>query len=218
MVISTAHETALKALAANLSTIPPRMDGSKAPQPPGWKHYQERMATKGEIQDWYSKRCTGVGLVTGRISGNLECLDFDIRDAWTDFKALAEKTGLRDLVVKVGLGYGEETPNGIHLMYRCKEISGNTKLAKVPDLDAPGQWKTLIETRGEGGYIIVAPTSGPVNPAGDYVLKAGGFDTIVEITPEERDALHSLARTFDESQRDEYVPQQPPTKAGELFP
>ena len=56
----------------------------------------------------------------------------------------------------------------------------------------------LIETRGEGGYTIVAPSNGLVHPSGKpYVLRSGGVDTIATITSQERAALFTLARTFD---------------------
>ena len=56
----------------------------------------------------------------------------------------------------------------------------------------------LFETKGEGGYVIVAPSNGAVHKTGQaWVLHAGGFDTIVTITPDERAALHTVARSFD---------------------
>ena len=68
----------------------------------------------------------------------------------------------------------------------------------------------LIETRGEGGFIIVAPSGGPVHPSGrPYVLRSGGFDTIATITPEERSDLFALARSFDQMPRREVVPARP---------
>jgi hypothetical protein len=59
--------------------------------------------------------------------------------------------------------------------------------------------KTLIETRGQGGFIILAPSHGPIHPSGQpYVLLQDGFETIATITPEERRSLFELARTFDQ--------------------
>jgi hypothetical protein len=191
-----AHLAALAALQAGLSTIPPRTDGSKAPIAE-WKQYQSRLPSESEIASWYRNGQTGVGLITGAVSGNLECLDFDDREAWQEFKRAAQAAGLVSLLGKVASGYGEQSPHGYHLLYRCEEISGNTKLTQGADK------KTLIETRGEGGFIIVAPSSGKVNSAGDYVLKAGGFDSIATVTPAERGQLLSLARTLDKSPRKE---------------
>jgi hypothetical protein len=64
--------------------------------------------------------------------------------------------------------------------------------------------KPLIETRGEGGYLVIAPSNGRVHPTGKpYVLRRGGLATIAEITPEEREALWALARSFDEMPEEE---------------
>lgn len=59
--------------------------------------------------------------------------------------------------------------------------------------------ETLIETRGEGGFIITAPSHGTVNPDGDYKLKYGGLDSIPSITPEERQQLFDVAKSFNVS-------------------
>jgi len=200
MDIETPQEAAKTALNAGLSTIPPRMDGTKAPIGE-WKQYQESTPSIEDIERWYDNGQTGVGLVTGAVSGNLECLDFDTHDIWEQYKARSKECGLWELVKRIAFGYIEKTPNGFHLLYKCESIGGNTKLAKETDEPLPNGVKTLIETRGQGGFIIVAPSNGRVNPDGDYVLKAGGFNTIVTISTDEREQLHSLAKTFDEMPR-----------------
>jgi hypothetical protein len=94
----------------------------------------------------------------------------------------------------VAAGYFEHTPNGAHLAYRCAEIEGNTKLATSATTG-----KALIETRGEGGFIVVAPSHGGVNRKGEYVLQSGGPDKIATISPSERRSLWDVARIMDES-------------------
>jgi putative DNA primase/helicase len=113
------------------------------------------------------------------------------------YKELAQASGLGDLIKRIEAGYLEQSPStGIHWLYRCAEISGNSKLARRPDGDR--SIKVLIETRGEGGYVIIAPSHGRVHPSGKpYVLLRGGLESIVTITPEDREALFELARTFD---------------------
>jgi hypothetical protein len=137
------------------------------------------------------------------VSGNLELLDFDDRDVHEQFKVAAVAVGLGDLVQRVEVGYREDTPRGVHWFYRCDDVRPNAKLAERvgpvdPKTGRPTR-KALIETRGEGGYVIVAPSGGAVHPDGlEYRLTAGGIATIATISPEERDALWDLARTFDE--------------------
>ncbi|MBG0830533.1 bifunctional DNA primase/polymerase [Planomonospora sp. ID67723] len=58
--------------------------------------------------------------------------------------------------------------------------------------------QVLAETRGEGGWVVLAPSTGPTHPTGrPWTLVAGGPATIPTISPEERDALHHLAGAFD---------------------
>jgi putative DNA primase/helicase len=110
---------------------------------------------------------------------------------------------MSDLLEKIEAGCLEGSPRGFHLPYRCDLIEGNIKLAKRPKLpeekkDENDKIKTLIETRGQGGYIIGAPTFGSVNPDGNYRSLRGSVKTIAKITTEERALLHDLARTFDQ--------------------
>jgi replicative DNA helicase len=58
----------------------------------------------------------------------------------------------------------------------------------------------LIETRGEGGFVIVAPSGGSTHPSGKpWQLVKGGPATIVTITEEERDALHAVASLLSQA-------------------
>ena len=72
------REAALTAHALGLCVLPPREDGSKGPIAPGgtWKGFQHHRPTEAELAGWYGSR-TGVGLVCGSISGNLELFEFD---------------------------------------------------------------------------------------------------------------------------------------------
>ena len=74
----------------------------------------------------------------------------------------------------------------------------NKKLAQRP-LTEPPYLSSLIETRGEGGYSIGAPSSGDVHPSGlPYLVQSGHLATIPTLLPEERALLLSVARTLDE--------------------
>jgi putative DNA primase/helicase len=170
--------------------------------------YQKRLPTAVELRHWWGPH-TGIGLVCGCISGNLECLDFDSHAIYAAFCDACQAAGLSALLARLQAGYEERTPNGVHLPYRCSQIAGSTKLAGRPDgIDDHGhpKVKTLIETKGEGGYIVIAPSSGAAHPDGlPYVLIRGDLDSIVTISPEERSDLLTLARTFDEMPRHPYV-------------
>lgn len=201
------RRVALAAHAAGLCVLPPREDGSKAPSTDPddrWARWQRERSTVEEILGWYGP-CLGMGIVCGKVSGNVEAFEFDDRDTYERFLEVARETGLGELVDRIRAGYEEASPSdGIHWLYRCAEISGSKKLArhlKRPEemRDPNDMWKVLIETRGEGGYIIVAPSNGRVHPTGKpYRLLRGSFSTTATIGLEERWALWELARTFDQ--------------------
>ena len=206
--ISYIHHTAVQAIHAGISVVPVEADGSKRPALSRWQTYQRRFPSHMELERWFRKTTFGLGLITGAISGNLEALDFDDRatfEAWlARIQQYPEAAALFD---RIAWGYEESTPaGGRHLLYRCSDIAGNQKLAVRP---APEQkMKTLIETRGEGGFIIIAPSRGTVHPSGKpYMLRRGSVTKIQTITGEERSLLFALARSFDE------MPPLPPHQA-----
>lgn len=207
--MSSYGEAARAALHAGLSPFPPKEDGSKKPDTRRWLEYtnpdeEGRFArlTDDDLKRSYANGRTGVGIFTGLASGGVELFEFDDRPTYERFVDVAGAAGLGDLVTRIRNGYEETTPNdGIHWFYRCEIVAGNTKLASRP-APTPGNRhgvKTLIETRGNGGYAVTAPSSGMVHPSGrSYVQVSGGFATIATITPDERMALWQLARSFDE--------------------
>jgi hypothetical protein len=195
--MSNCLQAALDAMSAGISVWPPRQDGSKAPDGGSWKSGQTFRANETQILEWYKPGRTGVGWVTGKVSGDLEILDFDDRSVWAEYQKLCRDAGVGPLLERVMAGYFEHSPNGAHLAYRCSAIEGNQKLAKKPINDK--EWKSVIETRGEGGFIVVAPSHGSVNLKGPYVLQSGSVSTIETITPEERRMLFDVAKIFDEA-------------------
>jgi AAA domain/Bifunctional DNA primase/polymerase, N-terminal len=201
-------DTALMALRVGLSPLPPKDDGTKAPladvldEDTGlktWKAYQTIPATEDHVREWYSNGRTGNGLACGY--GDLECFEHENRDIYDAYFEVATEAGLGDLVDRIRTGYEEFSPaGGVHWLYRCSERRGNTKLAERPDPADPSKRETLIETRGIGGFIIIAPSNGRVHPSGGaYKLVCGGLKSIATISPDERDELWGLARLFNES-------------------
>ena len=184
-----------------LCVVPPREDGSKAPDG-NWLHYQRERPSVEQLQRWYEQPRHGIGLVCGEVSGNLEGVDFDDANVYRAFIDLAIAAGLGELVVRIEAGYLERTPTDtIHWLWYCPEIGPNKKLAYrlVTAEDGSQRYKTTIETRGEGGFLVTAPSYGPVHPTGrPYERLRGDFDSIVSITPEERQALLTLASSLDE--------------------
>lgn len=196
------HETVKAFREAGISIHPPTEDGVKRPLGESWKQHQKVLASDELVSQWYGPQ-TGIGLICGAVSRGLEAFEFDDIKAYNEFKVAAEAVGLGDLVERLEAGYLESSPGGgIHWLYYTDEVRGNTKLAQSPGLPDPKTGKptikTLIETRGEGGYIIVAPSNGKVHPTGGrYQLLRGAVETIVALGWDEAEALRSLAKTFD---------------------
>jgi hypothetical protein len=161
----------------------------------------QRGPTLEEVDGWFaSPYQTGMGYVCGTVSDGLEALDFDDAAAWTAFEALVEDHGLEDLWRRVSDGYLERTPGGgYHILWRTDACEGSQKLACRP-VDRTD--KVLIETRGEGGFIVVAPSHGTVHGTGrPYELVRGGVNTIAAITADEREVICAIARMLDERAR-----------------
>jgi hypothetical protein len=210
-------DTVKEAQSAGLCIIPPRQDGSKAPGVPSWRRYQYERPTDDDLDTWYRElHYTGIGSVTGAVS-RMECFEFDDRETYERFKDAARRVGYGELVDRIEEGWSDETPSrGVHWHYRCSDISRNTVLARHPHAGSTTNGKVLIETRGEGGFVIMAPSSGTVHPSGlPYKRLSGGPSTIAPITPEERSALFAFARTFDEMPVSKVTAPAPPTVRGD---
>lgn len=201
------HARARAAEAVGLCVLPPKADGSKQPDAISWTRYQHQRSTPAEIAAWYAGgHRTGIGYVCGAVSGHLELLEFDDLGVYDRFLVLAAEAGLGDLAARVMAGYEEATPGGgVHWLYRLAAGGARTAaLARRPGVDAAGKPRALplVETKGEGGYVVAAPSYGSVHPSGNpYLLRSGGVETIAALTEAERDALWSLARTLDETAR-----------------
>lgn len=168
-----------------LSIIPTKED--KSPAIPSWKEFQQRRMVNGEI-DKHFGFAIAVGIVCGKISGNLEVIDIDCKydKKGTLAKEFFEllKDNIPDVFSKLIIA---QTKNkGWHIYYRCKKTEGNQKLAKNSNNEV------LIETRGEGGYVIAPPSPG-------YLLKQGNWNEIPEISEKNREIIINAAKFFDET-------------------
>ena len=80
--------TAQDYVARDLSPIPVRADGTKAPLNTGWREYANRHATADELAGWFGNgKSVGIGIACGPASGNLIVLDIESEDAWTQWRA-----------------------------------------------------------------------------------------------------------------------------------
>lgn len=210
-------EEARRLVAANVSIIPIKPNGTKAPALSGWKPYQTRLPDESELNDWF-RNGNGLAIIFGKASENRELLDFDKPELYEPFCELVEEIvpGLIDRLVLV------LTPSeGYHLHYKCSEIEGNKKLAQTEIIGENGKKKvyTLIETRGEGGYALIPPSPAACHEDNKpYKLLRGDLANAPEITPYEREVLLTCARSFNEYVREENIVKGETTWAGGTRP
>ena len=202
---------------AGCSVVRAAVDGSKRPDGP-WKQYQEQRAPRETVERWFAGGHPGVGVVCGTVSGHLELLELEGRaiteGVFQRMVAACDELGVGDLWRTLTATCAEASPSGgLHVFYRVPDgVAGNTKLAQrlaredeytdeEHELAAKGKTivRGLIETRGEGGFVVAAPSHGAVHPTGKpYTFIAGNPTTIPTITGEQRDLLHIAARTCDQ--------------------
>jgi putative DNA primase/helicase len=206
---------------AGISVVPIQPNGTKRPTR-DWSILQRARLTKSEVDYyWREGQDCGVALICGAVSGHLEMTELEAAAstsaALRKIEDECDQRGIRDLWDSLLFeGYAESTPSGgLHFLYRVSDhnIPGNTKLAQVPDPDNNNILKTLAETRGEGGYVIVAPSSGKCHPTGDdWSTVAGNQGIVPEISWSERVALHAaITAALDETPAPEPIVQRPST-------
>src|SRR5690606_16345258 len=127
-LLSPILDAALRARDAGISVMPVAEDGSKAPAVGTWKRHMRSIPGEPEIRHRFA-HSTGLAFICGKVSGGLECLDFDRRDAFDAFVELARASGHGELLERVMRGYHERSPRGVHLLYRCSSAT-TTKLAR----------------------------------------------------------------------------------------
>lgn len=190
--------TALAWHDAGACVLPAATDSSKRPAV-NWKHYQDQRPERDALAQMLNGT-DGIGLVCGPISGNLEMIELEAR-AVTEglghqLAQLLTDHGAADLWGRITRGYTETTPSGgVHYLYRVDgPPRGNTKLARSADKEV------LIETRGNGGWVVIAPSSGRTHPTGKaWTRVLGGPDQVATITAAERDMLHAIATMLDQT-------------------
>ncbi|WP_438478989.1 bifunctional DNA primase/polymerase [Streptomyces asiaticus] len=206
---------------AGLCVLPVKADGSKAPDVRSWTPYKVTRSTPEEHDQWFNDgRRTGIGVVTGAVSGNIELIEFEglaVKEGILDeVTELAHNSGLGDLWEAVTTGWADQSPSGgVHykVVVEGRPAAGNTKLARrlaredeytpeerqrVAERPNVKIVRVLIETRGEGGFVVVAPSHGSTHPSGEpYVRLAGGPSSMAVVGPEDLEALYTLCQALD---------------------
>jgi Bifunctional DNA primase/polymerase, N-terminal len=109
--------------------------GNKRPMIAGWQNV--RLPDDATLECWFCDDRRNIGMVCGRVSGNLIVVDFDDMGAYFDWLESADPP--TTLTIDTGGG-------GVHCYYR---LSG----------EAPGNHKLIGgDLRGQGGQVVAPPS------------------------------------------------------------
>lgn len=193
--MTTVLDVALELATQGLSVIPVASDKTKRPAV-AWKQYQAKPATEEQIRAWFTNTPHQLGVITGEVSRNL--LMFEIEGAHkhllTELHKNAVTSGHQDLWARLNTGWVEQSPSsGLHwFAYLDHETPGNAKLASTAERE------TIAETRGRGGFAVVAPSSGAAHPTGNpWTRITGGPTNAPTLTRDDYEALEVIFRTLD---------------------
>jgi hypothetical protein len=199
---------------AGLSVVPTGID--KIPRVKKWKDREKEIPSKSTVEKEFSKPGMCVAIVCGKVSGNVETIDFDFKaEMFEDWAGLVEQDApslIQRLVIQ------STQSGGAHVTYKCSQekIPSSQKLATKwievdPDAaDENGEHEhsgkkfkaierggnhyinpTYVETRGEAGYFLAYPSPG-------YEIRQGRFSNPPDITPEEREILIEAALSLSD--------------------
>jgi hypothetical protein len=188
-----------KLIDCNISII--TIGDDKIPNYP-WKKYQSEVISKEKLESQYNhqtdttyeykgetktlKATKGLGIVTGY--NDLECIDIDLKvikslkeqqDFWNEYLNFL-KDNIDDFDNKFVIY--KTINNGFHIIYRCKTIGGNQKIAKLK-----GQTESVLETRGKGGYIFIYENQ----------ISKLSYTEIKEISEIDRSVLMDISKIYN---------------------
>lgn len=145
----TTLDVALDLIAEGVSVIPLQAHSKKPALE--WKEYQEHIADESTVRTWFAGTDYNIGVVCGRVSGNLTVVDLDsakVAKPWIDlYRPLLSGAPF----IKTGR---EEC--GIHVWTRT-------------DVVVPCQKRQGFDIKGEGGYVVCPPSIHPSGKAYELI-------------------------------------------------
>ena len=164
-----------------------------------WKSFQDEQTTQ-DVEVIFFGHTESIALLTGH---GIEVIDIDVKyflehhnitNIWDSiYYAVGAETFEKLLITRTMSG-------GFHVIYKTTVSEGNQKLASRYTLDSEkknehDKIKVLLETRGEGGYILIPPSQGY-----SFDNPSITFENIPTLTDEQRNGIISACRSFDEIQ------------------
>lgn len=183
-------ESELIALINSGLSLIPITEGKKNPHWILGKTYDllERCATSEEIKKWMKVGVKSWGVAGGAVSGNLVCLDFDekhyfgLYDLWYARLSDDQKAIIGTCAISITRNKGH------HVRYRTATSQPTEKLSwRVIN----GKIETTSETKAEGGYALIPPSSG-------YTLVQGDLEHFPFVADDTHEEFIDIMRTFNE--------------------
>lgn len=226
------REAARRWHSAGFCVLPVKADGSKQPDLATWTRYQHEQPNPQQMRAWFDGTGrTGLGIVCGAISGGLEMFELEgravsdgARDRLVPAIKAANVLGVWQRLTRGG--YAEWTPSGgLHLLYRIADhdVPRNAKIAQRPArpdeltdrerailATKPDKvfTRVLAETRGERGFVVVAPSFGPTHDTRlPWSFSGNSAPGVVPtITWDERNALFAAVHAVLDEMPEETPP------------
>lgn len=159
-----------------------------------WELYQDHRRPLAELDaELRKKPKVGIAAITGCLFDadnkkkrglHLVMLEFEQMADFETFLDAARNVGFGTLVERFE-GYWEETPGGgVHLYFYVPLAVRNVVLAQHMNEDGT-RGDVIAETRGYGGYSIMAPSGGSVHPSGKPYTASGELANVPTFTDDD---------------------------------
>jgi hypothetical protein len=145
----------------------------KHPAPSRWKRYQEKRADGDQLEMWFEGRFKdyNLGVVTGSISGNVYAVDVDVSEGKVGQDTLDDLCMANDDMPET---FEQRTGSGgKHIFLRAPE---GTAIITGKNVLGDG-----IDTRGEGGFVVVAPSNH--KSGGKYLIEDWALNNEIADSP-----------------------------------
>lgn len=149
-------EVAHRYRSLNLNIVPVK-HGTKMPSIE-WKPFQTTPITEAQINEWFADPSQGIGVVCGKVSGNLVCLDFDTVGAYEEF--VIQHPWVVDFPTA-------SSARGKHVFFRSSET---VKSGPLYFKGFDGKAGDLIAERK---FVVLPPTIHPTGIQREWVMPIG---------------------------------------------